>query len=103
MQQKDDDDEAKLFIVAIKDIAKGQELTYHYNHGNNDDSLLEFLQEGYCNCIMCKSIDKNPRKRKGPAVSKAVSSSTRGKKLLKKQLPNRNAMSVNLQRSYEGR
>ena len=97
--KNDDDDETKLFIVAIKDIAKGQELTYHYNHGNNDDSLLEVLQAGYCNCIICKSIDKNPRKRKEPSVTNAVSSSTRGKRVLKKRLPNRNDMSGKVPRS----
>ena len=96
---KDDDGETKLFICAIKDITKGEELSYHYNHGNNDEILLEFFLQGCCNCILCKSIDRNPQKRKVPVISKAVSSSTRRRKQLKKQLPNINNMSGKVPRS----
>jgi hypothetical protein len=90
---KGDDDngdgETKLYIIAIKDIMKGDELTFHYNHGKNDDSLLDFFPEGCCTCILCKSKPTDNRKRKMDDTITTASSTTKrtGKKL--RRLPTR--------------
>jgi SET domain-containing protein len=45
-----EDDEGRIFVVAIRDIAAGEELTYEYNLYDSDD------EEGtcYCGTVKCR-------------------------------------------------
>jgi SET domain-containing protein len=63
----------RVFIVAIRDIAVGEELTYEYNlHDSDDDEADCYCGAGKCRGTMFSEDEVKRRARKGRAAGKKL-------------------------------
>jgi SET domain-containing protein len=73
--ETEQDEDGRIFIVTLRDVAAGEELTYEYNLYDSDEES----QDCYCGATNCRGTmfsDKELKRRARTAARKAIAQST---------------------------